>query len=314
MWLNLPAIAISAMSAWAYALITAVWLATDRTRAGLLRGGQSAAVTIALGVVQLLTSFVLAVAMYAALYAALVPEAEAEHALHFGLCQRPASASRAIRGGTSDFGTSPLPARVARLTFFTAPTQSPHAGVAATSLATGSVIPPLARAYDYSVDVCLRVPESPPNVDAGTFLMSFRIRSASNYSLLAVDRPLVLRYRSDRVRALWSYFYALPLLLGWLDEAQSHCVQLTEAFANLRHQPAQRATLALVSPHACMLQVWAYPCAYPCACPWACPSREGGWVGADRRACPPGPLMPNPCGRQVYSAHVTFRTNMTGLT
>lgn len=32
---------------------------------------------------------------------------------------------------------------------------------------------------------------------------------------------MVLRYRSERLRAMWSYAYALPLLLGWLDESQA---------------------------------------------------------------------------------------------
>jgi hypothetical protein len=128
---------------------------------------------------------------------------------------------------------------------------------AASSAGSSAVVQPLARAYEYSVELCLRLPESPPNVETGTFVASIRIVSASNATLLAVARPLVLRYRSEQLQRMRGWFYALPLLLGWMEEAQTLCVPLAESFTNLRHEPAHRATVALTSPGACGLQVYA---------------------------------------------------------
>ena len=252
----LPNALLSAVSSALYALLAFAWLATAQPRAALLRRGQSLSAILAYGALQLLVSFFLSTVLYAALYAAFVPAAEAVHELHFGLCQRPPPAAK---GGAP----TPLPARVARLTFtddasaLLASASGGGAAGAAAAVAAGSIVPPLVRAYEYAVDMCLRLPETPSNIDVGTFLASMRVASARNQSLLAVDRQLVLRYRSERVRAMWSYAFALPLLLGWVDEYQDACLTLTEGFLNLRHDPARRATLALVSPHACKLQLYA---------------------------------------------------------
>ena len=247
MVLGLPSLVVSAASSALYALVAAVWLATATPRALALRASRTAVAMLAQGALQLFVSCVLATIMYAAMYNAFVPAAEAEHALHLGLCQR------SVRPDS-------LPARVARLTFDSgtsaAKALAREGSSIATATSTSATVPPLARSYQYGVDLCLRLPESPSNVDAGTFLVSFRVMSASNRSLLAVDRSLLLRYRSDRLRSMWAYAYALPLLLGWMEEAQQHCMQLSDSFTNLRQQPAERAVLALVSPSACQLQVY----------------------------------------------------------
>ena len=254
--LGIPRLLVSATSSAVYALLAFVWLATARPRAALLHGGRSLGALLAYGVLQLAVSFVLSAVMYTALYAAFVPAAEAVHALHFGLCQRPPTAAP---GSPT---VAALPARVARLTFDRGATRSVLGSTdeetmsTAAALAAGTLVAPLALSYEYAVELCLELPESPPNVAAGTFLASLRVTSARNESLLAVDRPMVLRYRSERVRALWAYAFALPLLAGWVEEAQSACHQLTDGFVNRRRAPAARATLALVSASACQLQVY----------------------------------------------------------
>ena len=218
----------------------------SRGRSAVLRGGRSAASIVAKGALQLLISLTLSTVMYVALYVTLVPKDDARHKvqLHFGLCQKP-------RGHTTG-----LPARVAHVAFDASDTLQPGAATSAALLGEGSLVPPLARAYDYGVELCLRMPESPPNVEAGTFLASLRVASARNESLLAVDRAMVLRYRSERFRAMWSVAYSIPLLLGWMEEEQTHCTLLADAFTNPRHAPTARAVLALVSPLACQLQVY----------------------------------------------------------
>lgn len=196
--LGLPNLFFSALSSAAYALLAFVWVATEQPRASLLRRGRSLMTVLAYGLLQLLVSFVLSAVMYTALYSALVPAAEAVHALHFGLCTtplvRPQQQPAALSSSASLSSSAP-PARVARLTFDERALPSALLGApsaaagsvgdggasdgggsnaAAASVAAGSLVPPLARAYEYSVELCIRLPESPANIEAGTFLASLR--------------------------------------------------------------------------------------------------------------------------------------------
>lgn len=151
---------LSAVSSLLYALVASIWVATARPRAAILRNSLSAASILAHGAMQLAVSFVLATIMYAALYASLVPAAEAEHALHLGLCQPPratvaplAGADQLAAGAREAAGT---PARVARLTFDTRDNpllggpSSPSSSVGGASV--GTIVPPLARAYRCAVE------------------------------------------------------------------------------------------------------------------------------------------------------------------
>ena len=276
----LPGLALSAAASLVYALTASLWVATAGPREALLQGSRGVTAVVARAALQLLLSLVLSMAAYAALYAAFVPEAESAHPLHFGLCQPAAARGIGSNGGgnaessSSGIGSGspredqvslPSPgaaaARVARLLFETldapaalfAPATTVQ--VAATAGAA-TLVPPLARAYEYTVGVCIRLPESPPNLEAGTFVASIRVLSASNRTLLSTSRPLVLRYRSAQLKWMWTLFFALPLLFGWMDESQLHCTMLADTFTNLRNEPASRATVALVSPNACTLQVY----------------------------------------------------------
>ena len=254
--LGLPSLAVSAIASSLYASFGAIWLATEGPRATLLSTSQSAAAIVAKAALQLAVSLLLSLTAYAAIYAAFVPEAGIVNDLHFGLCQPPLVAATAA--ASTNAPTLPM-ARVARLNFEAdaAPFYLAREAVSAASAAgLGTIATPLARAYDYRVELCLRLPESPPNVAAGTFVASIRIVSESNATLLAASRPLVLRYRSAQLSYMRTWFYALPLLFGWMDESQLLCATLAEAFTNLRNEPARRATVALASPGACELQLY----------------------------------------------------------
>ena len=204
---------------------------------------------------QLVVAFALSVSAYISIYAAVVPEAGFEHTLHFGLCQ-PSVAPPA----NTESHAAVLPAvRVARLSFAedNAPFYVAREDVSlASSSGLTTVAPPLAKGYEYSVDLCLNMPESQPNVDAGTFVASIRVVSEANASLLSVSRPLVLRYRSAQLSSLRTWFFIIPLLFGWMDEAQTLCAPLSDAFTNLRQSPAHRLTVALASPGACGMQIY----------------------------------------------------------
>ena len=44
--------------------------------------------------------------------------------------------------------------------------------------------------------------------------------------LLQVSRSVVLRFKSQLLRWLWTCFYALPMLVGLMEEKQQHCLEM----------------------------------------------------------------------------------------
>ncbi|EOD11277.1 hypothetical protein EMIHUDRAFT_357395, partial [Emiliania huxleyi CCMP1516] len=219
------------------------------------------------GVAHIVASFVLSTVVYSAIYAAAVPEAELNYPLHFGLCDPPNVTRRvaAARLAPSDAG-----GRVA------------------------AAAPPLAPGYKYMARLCLELPESPPNVEVGTFLAELSLyggdsgeAAADGPPVTALDavqaatppappamlfasaRPFVLRYRSPQVRWLGNLFFMLPLVLGLLEEKQTHCAPLADELHNRRDHPVLEMRVALSS---CSLQEGEPPA-----------SREAGRQGRGRR-------------------------------
>mmetsp|Transcript_21805 Transcript_21805/g.63760 ORF Transcript_21805/g.63760 Transcript_21805/m.63760 type:complete len:122 (-) Transcript_21805:308-673(-) len=87
--------------------------------------------------------------------------------------------------------------------------------------------------------------------------------------LFASARPFVLRYRSPQVRWLGNLFFMLPLVLGLLEEKQTHCAPLADELHNRRDHPVLEMRVALSS---CSLQEGEPPA-----------SREAGRQGRGRR-------------------------------
>ena len=144
-------LALSAVASLAYAVIGAIWYYTTGPRQVLLQGSRAVAAIVLRVALQLFISLLLSIALYSALYTALVPGPGAQHALHFGLCQSAAVSN----------GQSPPAARVARIMFSrdadTLFSRQPLSMAAALQVDGISTVPPLARAYDYTVGVCLRL-------------------------------------------------------------------------------------------------------------------------------------------------------------
>ena len=67
------------------------------------------------------------------------------------------------------------------------------------------------------------------------------------------SRALVLHHKSRLLRWMWTVFYAPGLLLGWLEEQQTLCTELTTHFAVPRGQPLALAQFSLSS---CAVQVY----------------------------------------------------------
>ena len=107
--------------------------------------------------------------------------------------------------------------------------------------------------YAYAAHLCLTLPESPTNVDAGTFLATVELLAPAGRPLLSSSRALVLHHKSRLLRWMWTVFYAPGLLLGWLEEQQTLCTELTTHFAVPRGQPLALAQFSLSS---CAVQVY----------------------------------------------------------
>lgn len=232
------------LSAAAYAVVGSVWSLTARPRASLLSGLHQFGSIVAQGTMQLAVSFLLSAALYTALYMALVPDESREHAVHFATC------------APSDGAPSP-PERLAELTF--APPSAP-----AFSPERRRALAPLAGGWGYAATLCMTMPESPVNRDAGTFMVGLRMLDERNRTLAADSRPLVLRYRSAPLRWLAVAAYAVPLLLGWSEEAQTHCFELSSYFFLPPREPVSRALLTLSS---CSVQVHAARPPAAASCP-----------------------------------------------
>ncbi len=238
----------AAASAACYATVGSAWLATARPRALLVRRSSSFLVTAGHAAAQLFAALVLAAALYGFLYAYLMPEAVVSHDVHLGLCQP------ARRRGVGDEDAH---VRVGHLAFGTPPPAGDGSG--GTSLSRPgalSVVPPLSIGQAYSVSLCLRMPDSPSNLEVGTFSAALRLSTRDNVTVHTSSRPLLLRYRSASLRWVWVHVLAVPLLFGWVDEAQTLCEELAPSFVERRLESASLLTLVLASPRACSLQVY----------------------------------------------------------
>lgn len=217
------------VSGFVYASVLASWLATSRLRSSALAGSH-ALLSIALrGALQLLVSLLLSIAIYHSLYHALVPPEERSHPAYFGAC----TPSPTLHGADActlpedepahrqfeQPAFSPTRSRLAELWFKTNQlAEHDH-----------KLLPTLPPGWVHSAHMCLTMPESPANVAAGTFHIEFALLSASNHTLVSDSRPMLLRYKSPLLRWLWVAAYALPLLLGLSEEAQTHCLEVSQA-------------------------------------------------------------------------------------
>lgn len=182
----------------------------------------------------ILAAALLSTALYAALYNALVPRRKIEYPLHFATCTThtppPPHDDNAKRAATRH-GTH---------------TRDAHLAFDAASLAAAHAVG-LAEDVTYQMLVCVEMPESPPNVNAGTFMLSAEVLSRADRRLAWSERPLILRYKSAQLRWMWTVFYALPLLFGWISETQTQCTELMPAYLNTALEPASRVVVKLSS-------------------------------------------------------------------
>ena len=168
---------------------------------------------------------------------ALVPQTDLAFPVHFGLCE--------LRGDSTGVYSR---ARVARLQ------------LGEEQWRDGRMVPAPSGGYHYAVIVCMTLPESPPNDAAGMFDVTLELLGGGGASelepatrpLLHSSRPMVLQYKSPLLRWFWTCFYAMPLLLGFMQEKQDRCAEMHAHFFN----PRSGAAVARVSISECGVQVY----------------------------------------------------------
>eukprot|EP00320_Phaeocystis_rex_P003599 CAMPEP_0119073326 /NCGR_PEP_ID=MMETSP1178-20130426/64205_1 /TAXON_ID=33656 /ORGANISM="unid sp, Strain CCMP2000" /LENGTH=270 /DNA_ID=CAMNT_0007055393 /DNA_START=245 /DNA_END=1054 /DNA_ORIENTATION=+ len=188
------------------------------------------------GALQLMLSFIFSAFLYRALYHALVPQTELTFPLHFGLCEQRADLAE------------PRRERLARMQF---------------SDSQWHAVPAPSGGYYYSVHLCMTLPESPSNEAAGMFDVTLLLLGGGGSGggseaelaaspLLHSSRSMMLHFKSPLLRLLWTCFYALPMLVGLMEEKQQHCVEMHPRFFN----PRSGVALARVSLSDCGVQVY----------------------------------------------------------
>ncbi|KAL1523431.1 hypothetical protein AB1Y20_018371 [Prymnesium parvum] len=239
-----------------YATVAFAWLSTSRLRASSLSSLNLVLAITLHATFQLVSSFVLSLLLYYALYSALVPDEERSHEVHFSTCASPFAASRAADrrawAPELDLGYRTLrleeedvhsPRRHAELWF-----DVDDGSVAPAFAERSGKLPVLAPGWVHSAHVCLTLPESPANLALGTFRIGLKLMSTQNATLLSDSRAMLVHYKSPLLHSLWVAAYAVPLLLGLVEEAQTHCLELAPHISVSRKEPVQR------------VQMWITPC------------------------------------------------------
>ncbi|KAH3765847.1 bscl2 protein [Pelomyxa schiedti] len=92
------------------------------------------------------------------------------------------------------------------------------------------------------------MPESPANVNLGMFMVSLDIQDHRGASVLHSARPSRIKYRTEPIRFLESMVQAIPIILGYMDQAQTLVIPLMEKAIEQDSHPFYKVTLQLSKP------------------------------------------------------------------
>jgi hypothetical protein len=84
----------------------------------------------------------------------------------------------------------------------------------------------------YELAVILTVPESQVNFDIGNFNITLAFSEEHKLSGLVRTTQGILKYTNPVLRACRTFVFIVPLLLGWLEEAQEVRILLNASFSN----------------------------------------------------------------------------------
>ena len=134
-------------------------------------------------------------------------------------------------------------------------TSSPHPTAATRLLPPNGGTRLLRPGLPYDLSLVLRVPESPHNLDLGSFMVNVTLHTHGESPsrlgpvLASSARPALLHYRSWLVRTAYRVAYLVPLALRLWDEAQEIVVPLLEGYVDDAPEgPLVGAALVLSQP------------------------------------------------------------------
>lgn len=111
----------------------------------------------------------------------------------------------------------------------------------------------LVHGQPYNAIIELELPESPPNIDVGMFMITLQIFSddynGSSSLILESSRPCMLRYKTELLRTVHALSFSLPSLVGLYEQKQNLDVSLAENFMPSQTYDTVRAVVVLSKPN-----------------------------------------------------------------
>ena len=112
-------------------------------------------------------------------------------------------------------------------------------------------LPPhlLQNEVSYSIHVHLHLPTSQPNQNLGNFMCRGNMISKDNTLISRSSRPAILPYKSPVHRFLYTLFYAIPLIFGFMEETELLEITLFPLFTeNYEIAPTNMIEIILSAP------------------------------------------------------------------
>ena len=82
----------------------------------------------------------------------------------------------------------------------------------------------------FDIDLVLELPESKKNVDASMFMITIELLSRNGSVIDTSKRPVMLRHKSYLLQSINTLFYALPMVLGLMEEKQRHYINFYDRY------------------------------------------------------------------------------------
>ncbi|KAI9297525.1 DUF1226-domain-containing protein [Neoconidiobolus thromboides FSU 785] len=110
------------------------------------------------------------------------------------------------------------------------------------------------QAYDLTLN--LEVPESEANFELGNFMVRLELQNKERDIILEIERPAILKYRSELLRKLKTFFYSLPLIVDWATQKQTISIVLAEQFWDDYDDIVTKIFLSISNPKLQIYKSW----------------------------------------------------------
>eukprot|EP01087_Luapelamoeba_hula_P012016 TRINITY_DN3341_c2_g1_i3.p1 TRINITY_DN3341_c2_g1~~TRINITY_DN3341_c2_g1_i3.p1 ORF type:complete len:608 (+),score=142.61 TRINITY_DN3341_c2_g1_i3:113-1936(+) len=102
--------------------------------------------------------------------------------------------------------------------------------------------------FEYEVSIELVLPESVENLNAGMFMVTTSLFGDNGIQLFSSSRPCLLHYKSQLLRTMYTLFFGLPMILGFMEETQTLAFLPIDGWQNAGRESLSYATVTLSKP------------------------------------------------------------------